>query len=184
MQENPSKSKSTLCLDTCSLPLLCESPQSHLDKDGEANPQVTRMTANGPGHKLRPTWTQPGLEEIAGFNPAGRGNAKIWPDWARSGPRARRCCWWPCPGRMRRTRAFAFPDPIPVLRATLTRGPDARPQSPSGHWSHGSAPRGHRRGSGSLSCPRPTPAQSLRTGSSANTVPGAPAPGRWAAQTS
>lgn len=184
MQENPSKSKGTLCLDTCSLPLLCEPPQSHPDKAGEANPQVTRITANGPGHKLRPSCPQPGLEGISGFNPARGGNEKIWPDWARSGPRARRCCWWPRPRRMRRTRPFAFPDPLPVQCATLTRGPDTCPQSPSGRWSHGSAPRGHRRGSGSLSCPRPTPTQSLRAGRPANTVPGAPAPGRWEARTS
>lgn len=92
------------------------------------------------------------------------------------------CRRWPQPGRMRLTRPLPFRDPIPGIYATLTHGPDARSLSPSGRWSHGSAPRGHRRGSGSLSCPRPAPARSRGARSPVRTAPRAPVPGRWAAQ--
>lgn len=67
--------------------------------------------------------------------------------------------------------------PPRLPRARRTPRPTPAPRSPSGSWSRGPAPRDHRRGRGSPSCPRPAPARSLRTGD-------APARGPRAAPTS
>ena len=141
---------------------------------------------SGPRSQTEPLLSSAGTERARKFQPCpGRECGDLGCPGAPLRSEGPRCCRWLRPSRMRRSRPLAPPRPDPGCPARpRPAAPTPAPRSPSERWSRGSAPRGHRRGSESPSCPRPAPARSLRAAGPARSARGASAPGLWAALTS